>query len=250
MTRIVIADDQVLIRAGLAAIVRAAPGLEVCGEAADGEEAVALAATTSPDVVLMDIRMPNVGGIEATERIVATGPSAPKVLILTTFDEDENVYLALRAGASGFVLKDTAPERLLAGISDIASGDMLFAPSVSRRLVAHYTAAPRSVPESTPGFPDGPGPERASHALDTHTRLPLLAELTAREAEVLGLVGEGLGNQDIADRLVVSPATVKTHLNRVLAKLRLASRAQAVVMAYEAGLVRPGRSRPQRLAES
>jgi DNA-binding NarL/FixJ family response regulator len=211
MTKVLVVDDQVLIRAGLAALLRAAPGIDVVGEAADGAEAVALAAETQPQVVLMDIRMPGVNGIAATEQIVAANP-APRVLVLTTFDLDEYVYAALRAGACGFLLKDAEPERLIAAVQAVAAGDTLFAPSVTRRLIEAYV-------------PSVPGP-----ALDM---------LTPREVEVLRLVGTGMANADIADRLVVSEATVKTHLNRTMTKLDLSSRAQAVVVAYETGLVKP-----------
>ncbi|MCK2218349.1 response regulator transcription factor [Actinomadura sp. ATCC 31491] len=221
MTSILVVDDQVLIRAGLAALIRAVPGLDVVGEAATGEDAVALAARTRPDVVLMDIRMPGMNGVTATERILAAGGEhAPRVLILTTFDLDEYVYDALRAGASGFLLKDTPPERLIAAVHTVASGDMLFAPSVTRRLIEAYIrpAGPRDVP-----------------ALDG---------LTARESEVLTLVGQALSNAEIAERLSVSEATVKTHLNRAMTKLGLSSRAQAVALAYETGLVTPGERPP------
>jgi DNA-binding NarL/FixJ family response regulator len=211
MTNVLVVDDQVLIRAGLAALLRAAPGIDVVGEAADGAEAIELAAKTQPHVVLMDIRMPGVNGIAATEQIVAATP-APRVLVLTTFDLDEYVYAALRAGACGFLLKDAEPERLIAAVHAVAAGDTLFAPSVTRRLIEAYV----------PSVPN-----------------PALDVLTPREVEVLRLVGTGLANADIADRLVVSEATVKTHLNRAMTKLDLSSRAQAVVVAYETGLVKP-----------
>jgi DNA-binding NarL/FixJ family response regulator len=219
VVRVLVVDDQVLIRAGLAAIIRAAPGMDVVGEAANGDEAVALAAQTHPDVVLMDIRMPEMGGITATRRILECSSGAPpRVLVLTTFDVDEYVYEALRAGACGFLLKDTPPERLLTAIQLVADGDMLFAPTVTRRLVEAYTDRP-----------DATGRRRSD-----------LDVLTARELEVLRLTGTGLSNMEIADQLVVSEATVKTHLNRTMTKLNLNSRAQAVVVAYEAGLVSPG----------
>ncbi|MEU0398865.1 response regulator transcription factor [Streptomyces sp. NPDC006197] len=219
MTRLLIVDDQVLIRAGLAALATAAPGFEVVGQAATGEEAVDLAATTHPDVILMDIRLPGISGITALERILADASEPrPKVVMLTVFDLDEYVYTALRAGASGFLLKDTPPERLLAAVALIAEGEMLFAPAVTRRLVetfAHQPKAKREQPTS-------------------------LTELTDRETDVLQLVGQGLTNEQIAQRLLVTIATVKTHLNRVMSKLGLTSRAQAVVVAYESGLVSPG----------
>jgi DNA-binding NarL/FixJ family response regulator len=223
MIKVLVVDDQVLIRAGLAALLRAAPGMQVVGEAADGDEAVTLARTGAPDVVLMDIRMPGVNGIEATGRILGeTGEQAPRVLILTTFDLDEYVYEALRAGACGFLLKDTPPERLISAIATVAAGDMLFAPSVTRRLIEAYA------------------PRRDSAA----DRSAELAALTVREREVLLLVGSGLSNTDIAGRLVISEATVKTHVNRTMSKLGLVSRVQAVVLAYEAGLITPRRLRP------
>jgi len=221
--KVLVVDDQILIRAGLVALLRAAPGISVVGEAADGDEAVALAAATRPQVILMDIRMPGTGGIAATRQILAAADDdPPRILVLTTFDLDEYVYDALRAGASGFLLKDTGPERLLAAIAAVAGGDMLFAPSVVQRLVEAF--AGRTAPE--------PG------------NLPGLDVLTGREREVLRLVGKGLANSEIAERLVIAEATVKTHLNRTMAKLDLTSRAQAVVLAYESGLVQPGSGAP------
>ncbi|CAL9624710.1 response regulator [Streptomyces sp. enrichment culture] len=217
MTRVLVVDDQFLIRAGLAGLLRAAPGIEVVGEASSGDEAVSLAAETGPDVVLMDIRMPGMTGIEATERILAqAGATPPRVLVLTTFDLDEYVYGALRAGASGFLLKDSGPERLLAAVAAVGAGDALFAPSVTRRLVEAY--ARRTADEQPPA----------------------LEALTSREVDVLRLCARGLSNVEIANRLFISEATVKTHLNRTMTKLNLGSRAQAVVVAYETGLVTPG----------
>lgn len=223
MTRVLVVDDQFLIRAGLVGLLRAAPGIEVVGEAGDGAEAVELAATTRPDVILMDIRMPGMSGIAATEKILAEAPEPlPRVLVLTTFDLDEYVYGALRAGASGFLLKDSGPERLLAAVAAVGGGDALFAPSVTCRLVEAF--ARQGGPGS--GEPADPPPD--------------LRALTLREVEVLKLIATGLSNADIADRLYISEATVKTHLNRTMSKLDLDSRAQAVVVAYETGLVTPG----------
>ncbi|MER6982306.1 response regulator transcription factor [Streptomyces carpinensis] len=222
MIRVLVVDDQFLVRSGLVALLRAAPGMEVVGEAADGAESVALAAKTRPDVILMDIRMPGMTGIEATRRILAEAEDpAPRILILTTFDLDEYVYGALRAGAAGFLLKDAGPERLLAAVTAVHGGDSLFAPAVTRRLVEAFTHR-----ADTP-----PAPANAPAGLRA---------LTTRELEVLTLVARGLTNAETADRLFISEATVKTHLNRTMAKLGLASRAQAVVRAYETGLVRPG----------
>ncbi|MFD5446784.1 response regulator [Streptomyces sp. NPDC127100] len=223
--RLLVVDDQFLVRSGLAALLRAAPGMEVVGEASDGAEAVALAAETRPDVVLMDIRMPGMSGIQATERILAEAVDpAPRVLVLTTFDLDEYVYGALRAGASGFLLKDAGPERLLAAVTAVHGGDALFAPAVTRRLVEAFTR----MSDTRSAKPSDAGPP------------PALTSLTGREAEVLGLVARGLTNAEAADRLFISEATVKTHLNRTMSKLGLTSRAQAVVLAYETGLVTPG----------
>jgi DNA-binding NarL/FixJ family response regulator len=225
MISVLVVDDQILIRAGLAALIRAAPGLDAVGEAADGQQAVTLAAELEPKIILMDVRMPVLDGATATERILAQAqPPRPRILILTTFDLDEYVYAALRAGASGFLLKDIPPERLIAAIHTVASGDMLFAPTVTRRLIEAYAPA-------TPQARSGPD----------------LAGLTAREREVLRMVGTGHSNADIAETLVVSEATVKTHLNRLMAKLGLSSRAQAVVTAYETGMVVPGQQRPEGL---
>ena len=255
MVKVLIADDQVLIRAGIAAILRAAPGYQVVGEARDGEEAVTMAELTEPDVVLMDIRMPEMDGIAATRRILNPEEKArpgkenpPHILILTTFDLDEYVYKALRAGASGFVLKDTPPERLLAALKAVADGDTLFSPTVTRRLVQAYCA--------TEGGQIGGGTEggaaarwspvaiRPRQTTEGHqgTSRAALAALTARETDVLRLVATGLSNGEIAERLVVSEGTVKTHLNRSMSKLNLSSRAQVVVLAYESGLVVPGQS--------
>jgi DNA-binding NarL/FixJ family response regulator len=215
---IVVADDQALVRAGFGAILGSQPGITVCGEAADGGEAIELVRRLDPDVVLMDIQMPGVDGLEATRRLLRdTGSDRPAVLMLTTFDLDAYVYDALRAGASGFLLKDTPPEDLVAAVRVVARGDALIAPGVTKRLIEQFArAAPAEVPSDA------------------------LAELTPREAEVLALVASGLSNGEIAEELVLSNATVKTHVKRILAKLGLRDRVQAVVLAYEVGLVHPG----------
>jgi DNA-binding NarL/FixJ family response regulator/signal transduction histidine kinase len=220
VTRVLIADDQPLMRTGFRMILDAEPDIEVVGEAADGEEAVRLAGHVRADVVLMDVRMPRVDGIEATRRLAGAQAQDPvRVLILTTFDLDEYVLAALRAGASGFLLKDAPPEDLVEAIRVVAAGDALLAPSVTRRLLDRFAA----------NLPD-PAAVRPA-ALDS---------LTAREVEVLGLVARGMSNAEIAEHLVVSETTVKTHVGRVLAKLDLRDRVQAVVLAYETGIVRPG----------
>jgi DNA-binding NarL/FixJ family response regulator len=216
MIRVLLADDQSLVRAGFRMIIKAEPGIEVVGEAGDGAEAVALAAELAPDVVLMDVRMPEMDGIEATRRVVRD-ESSPRVLVLTTFDLDEYVYAALRAGASGFLLKDAPEEQLVSAIRVIATGGSLFAPSVTRRLIEEF--ARRSEAATPP---------------------PAVDALTAREVDVLRLVARGLTNAEIAAELVVSEHTVKTHVAHVLQKLDLRDRTQAVVVAYESGLVRPG----------
>jgi DNA-binding NarL/FixJ family response regulator len=213
--RVLIADDQLLVRTGFRLILSGEPAIEVVGEARDGAEAATLAAELMPDVVLMDVRMPEVDGIEATRRIVVD-ESSPRVLVLTTFDLDDIVYDALRAGASGFLLKDAPEERLLTAIQVVAEGGSLFAPSVTRRLIDEFS---RRTPTAPP---------------------PALAELTARELEVLRLLAQGLSNAEIAAHLVVSEHTVKTHVARILQKLDLRDRTQAVVLAYESGVVRPG----------
>ena len=217
--RILIVDDQALVRAGFRMILEAEEDVEVVGEAADGREAVAEATRLRPDVVLMDVRMPEVDGIEATRRLLAQESATTKVVMLTTFDMDEYVYEALRAGASGFLLKDVPPEQLVAGIRAVASGDALLAPSVTRRVIEEFVRRP---PESV------------------RTPPPALADLTAREVDVLQLIARGLSNAEIAKELVVSETTVKTHVAHVLMKLGLRDRVQAVVFAYEAGVVRPG----------
>ena len=217
--RVLIADDQALVRAGFKMILGAEPDLEVAGEACDGDQAVAMAARLEPEVVLMDIRMPGIDGIEATRRIVATA-GAVRVLMLTTFDLNEYVYEALRAGASGFLLKDVPPEQLVAGIRVVAEGEALLAPSITRRLIQEFASA-------------APTPAEPPRGLD---------ELTARELEVFKLVARGLSNAEIAQELIVSETTVKTHVARVLMKLGLRDRVQAVVLAYESGVAVPGQA--------
>ncbi len=218
--RVLLVDDQALVRTGLRMILDAEPDIEVVGEAGDGQEALDTAAASRPDVVLMDIRMPRMDGVEATRRLTGGGPHHPvKVLILTTFDVDEYVVAALRAGASGFMLKDAPAERLVEGIRVVAQGDALLAPSVTRRLLDRFVSAP-------------PSPEAR--------RSDVVAGLTERELEVLKLVARGLSNAEIAEHLFVGETTVKTHVSRVLMKLDLRDRVQAVVLAYEEGLVRPG----------
>lgn len=219
MIRVVLADDQSLARAGFAALVAATPGMEVAGEAENGREAVDLARRTMPHVVLMDIRMPVLDGIAAT-RLLCSDPHLPntRVVVLTTFDLDEYVYEALRAGASGFLLKDTDPPELVRAIEVVAAGEALIAPSVTRRLIAEFAARPE---------PGAPPPVE-------------LEALTEREREVMTLVAGGLTNREIAERLHVSPLTAKTHVSRVLTKLGCHDRAQLVMLAYETGLVIPG----------
>ena len=214
--RVLLGDDQRLVRGGFRMILHAEPDVDVVGEAADGAEAVALARDLHPHVVLMDVRMPNVDGIEATRRIVDGTEESPRVLVLTTFDLDEYVYAALRAGASGFLLKDAPEEQLVAGIRIVAAGGSLFAPAVTRRLIERFAETATREPP------------------------PAVAELTARELDVLRLVARGLSNTEIASELVVSDHTVKTHVAHILGKLDLRDRVQVVVLAYESGIVRAG----------
>ncbi|MGA5470910.1 response regulator [Streptomyces arboris] len=218
MIRVVLADDQTLVRAGFRSILSGEDDIEVVGEAADGEQAVALAHEQLPDVVLMDIRMPGTDGLEATRRIT-TDPrlAAVRVVILTTFDMDDHVYGALRAGASGFLVKDTEPMELLHGVRVVARGDALIAPAVTRRLISEFANRRKQ-----------PAPS------------PRLNALTDREREVMGLVGAGLSNDEIAAQLVLSPATSKTHVSRIMTKLGVRDRAQLVILAYESGMITPG----------
>jgi DNA-binding NarL/FixJ family response regulator len=215
--RVLVVDDQALVRAGFVKLLEPERDLRIVGEAADGADAVDAAARTRPDVVLMDIRMPRMDGIEATRRIRARdGP--PRVMILTTFDLDEYVFEALKAGASGFLLKDAPAEQLIAGVRLVAAGEALLAPAVTRRLIEEFACRPTPPPE---------GPTE-------------LAELTTREHEILTLIARGLSNPEIARDLVLGESTVKTHVGHILMKLGLRDRVQAVVLAYETGLVRPG----------
>ena len=216
---VLLADDQTLVRDGFRALIDREPDMRVVAEAADGVEAIALTRRQSPDVVLMDIRMPNIDGLTATTRVLAL-PQPPRVLVLTTFDRNEWVYDALRAGASGFLLKDVRGGQLTDAIRTVAAGDSLLAPSITRRLIEQFVARqPASRPQPAPGV------------------------LTDREAEVLRLLAAGLSNAEIADRLVIGHSTVKTHVTRLLTKLDLRDRAQAVVFAYETGFVQAGSSR-------
>lgn len=215
MIRILIADDQAMVRAGLRLILESQPDMEVAGEAADGEEALRAASVTRPDIVLMDIRMPRLDGISATKRLIEHDP-AVRVLVVTTFDADQYVFEALRAGASGFILKESSPEQLVAAVRLIAAGDALLAPARTRRLIESQLR---------------PRPSTDTSGVD---------RLTEREREVLVLMARGLDNGQIASDLHVSDATVRTHVGHVLSKLGARSRAQAVVVAYESGLVRPG----------
>jgi DNA-binding NarL/FixJ family response regulator len=218
MIRVVLADDQVLVRAGFRALLDAQDDIKVVGEAGDGEQAVRLATELTPDVVLMDIRMPGTDGLAATRRISADGQLAGvRVVILTTFELDEYVFEAIRSGASGFLVKDTEPDELVQAVRVVAGGDALLSPGVTRRLIGEFAARAKA-PHDTGG----------------------LDELTDREQEVLALVADGLSNTEIAKRLYLSPATAKTHVSRAMIKLRARDRAQLVVIAYESGLVRPG----------
>lgn len=216
--RVFLVDDQALVRAGFVMVVAAQEDMRVVGEAGDGAAALARLATTPADVVLMDVRMPGLDGVEATRRLLARPGAAPKVIVLTTFDLDEYAFAALRAGASGFLLKDAPPEELLAAIRTVHGGDAVIAPSTTRRLLDHVAA-------TLPAPPDGPD---------------ALAELTAREREVLLEVARGASNAEIGARLYLSEGTVKTHVGRILSKLDLRDRVQAVVWAYEHRLIRPG----------
>ncbi|HTI35527.1 MAG TPA: response regulator transcription factor [Miltoncostaea sp.] len=218
MIRVLIADDQALVRDGFGMILDAQEDIEVVGNAADGHEAVDQAHALRPDVILMDIRMPGLDGIEATRRLSGDGDAGPRVLMLTTFDQNEYVYEAMKAGASGFLLKDVRREELVGAVRTVAAGDAMLAPALTRRLIEDFVRRP----------PPGAAPAGA------------LAELTERELEVVRLVARGLSNAEIAEGLIVSEATVKTHVARILSKLGLRDRIQVVVLAYETGFVQPG----------
>ena len=220
--RVLIADDEKLMRSGLRAILAAEPDIEVAGEASDGLQAIAGAERLRPDVVLMDVRMPNLDGLAATERLLRRTKDV-RVVMLTTFDLDEYVYEALRAGASGFVLKDAPADQLLTAIRVVAQGEALLAPSITRRLIAEYARRPRAA-----------------------GRPAQLGELTQRELDVMRLMAAGLSNAEIAEHLIVGEATIKTHVSRILAKLELRDRTQAVVLAYESGLIQPGNTEAKR----
>lgn len=220
MIKVLIVDDQALVRGGFRSILDGQPDLEVIGEAADGLQAIELAASHRPDVVLMDIRMPQLDGISATSKIISATTAPPKVLILTTFDHDEYVYRALQAGASGFLLKSAPPRELAGAIRTVAGGDALLSPEITRKLIEDYISRPHR-PTTDP---------------------VTFEELTPRETEVLRLLAHGLSNAEIARRLYLSEPTVKTHVTRMLTKLGVRDRLQAVVLAYESGLVRPGTS--------
>ena len=223
--RVLVVDDQALVRAGFRRIIDSESDLEVVGEAGDGLQAIDSARRLKPDVILMDIRMRDLDGIQATRRILGVGgpASPPRIIMLTTFDLDEYIYAALRAGASGFLLKDEPPEQLVDAVRVVAAGDALLTPSVTRRLIEQYAASGPLAPRPPAGFD----------------------ELTPREREVFGLLARGLSNAEIADALTVSEGTVKTHVARLLAKLDVRDRVQAVVLAYECGLVSPGQNRPR-----
>jgi DNA-binding NarL/FixJ family response regulator len=216
---VVIADDQALVRAGFRMILESQPDIHVLAEAADGEEAVAACRKHHPTVALIDIRMPALDGIEATRRIAASGDSAPKILILTTFDLDQYVYDALRAGASGFLLKDAGPENLITAVRQVVHGDALLAPSITRRLIEKFAQ-----------------PDAAATEIDSN----MIASLTPRELQVLKLIARGLNNAEIANTLFLSESTIKTHVTRLLSKLDLRDRTQAVVFAYESRIVEAG----------
>ena len=232
MIRVLLADDQALIRAGFRVLLEAADDIQVVGEAVNGDEAVALAKSERPDVILMDIRMPGTDGLAATSQIAAADAlNEVRVVILTTFETDEYVYRALRAGASGFLVKDAEPEELIRAVRVVHRGEALLSPSVTRRLIASLASRAPVIPAAA-----GPAAANANRALSSAD----LARLTEREREVLALVAQGLSNDEIAARLYLSPLTTKTHVSHIMTKLRARDRAQLVVIAYESGLVVPG----------
>jgi DNA-binding NarL/FixJ family response regulator len=248
---VAVADDQALVRVGFCGIVAATPGLAVVGEAANGAEAVAVARSARPDVLLMDVRMPVLNGIDATRQITSAAESSSvRVIILTTFDLDEYVFGALRAGASGFLLKDTLPEDLITAIQVVAAGEALLAPSITRRLISEFARTPAlgAPGPGTPGLPayGGRGGTQPAGAPGTAGALPphradkVSALLTERECEVLRLVAAGMSNGEIADHLRISPATAKTHVAHLLTKLDARDRVQLVIIAYQAGMARSG----------
>jgi DNA-binding NarL/FixJ family response regulator len=247
---VAVADDQALVRVGFCGIVAATPGLTVVGEAANGAEAVAVARSARPDVLLMDVRMPVLNGIDATRQITAAAESASvRVIILTTFDLDEYVFGALRAGASGFLLKDTLPEDLITAIQVVAAGEALLAPSITRRLISEFARTPAlgAPGPGTPGLPayggrggTQPGGAPTAGTLPPHRADKVSALLTERECEVLRLVAAGMSNGEIADHLRISPATAKTHVAHLLTKLDARDRVQLVIIAYQAGMARSG----------
>jgi DNA-binding NarL/FixJ family response regulator len=220
MIRVLLVDDEPLVRSGVRMILEGEDDIEIAGDAADGNEALELAAQLTPDLVLLDIRMPGLDGIETTRRLLTGPASAPRVLILTTFDLDEYVYEAMKAGASGFILKNVPPAKLVEAVRTVATGDALLAPAITRRMIERFVQRPPA----------------------TSGRPPQLEELTERELDVLRLIARGLSNAEIATSLFLSQATVKSHVNRVLSKLNLRDRTQAAVLAYESGLVQPGGS--------
>jgi DNA-binding NarL/FixJ family response regulator len=248
--RVVLVDDQSLVRAGFSLVIDSQSDLQVVGQAGDGHEAISLVTRAQPDVVLMDVRMPRLDGIRATSQILALADEgtirAPRIIVLTTFDEDEYALAALRGGASGFLLKDVLPEILLDSIRTVVDGGAVIAPSTTRRLLDHQLLRPPGqVPGPADDEPSSPAPERTPTSGTSHPSLDperarLLASLTPREREVLALVGQGLSNAEIVDALVLAAPTVKTHMSRILMKLGARDRVQAVIFAYDAGIVSPG----------